>query len=126
MRLEGRIALITGAASGIGRATAIRFANEGARVIINDVNREAVEATVAAMGAARERACAHQADVSDSAAVRAMFAEVNRRFGGLENFSTLAGFSLPLRGLTANLPTGCGSGARARSRTLFVARTQSH
>lgn len=49
MKLEGRIALVTGAGSGIGRATAILFASEGARVIVNDVNRETAEATVEAM-----------------------------------------------------------------------------
>jgi len=90
-KLEGRIALITGAGSGIGRATAALFAKEGARVIINDVNREAAEATVEAMGAARERGCALAADVSDSAAVRAMFAEVTRRFGGLDILVNNAG-----------------------------------
>jgi len=65
MKLEGRIALVTGAGSGIGRATAILFANEGAQVIVNDVNRETAEATVEAMGDARERGYAYQGDVSD-------------------------------------------------------------
>jgi 3-oxoacyl-[acyl-carrier protein] reductase len=91
MKLEGRIALITGAGSGIGRAAAALFASEGARVIINDVNREAAEAAVAAMGAVRERCCALPADVSDSAAVRAMFTEVLRRFGGLDILFNNAG-----------------------------------
>lgn len=91
MRLEGRIALVTGAGSDIGRASAILFASEGARVMVNDVNREAAEATVAAIGAARERGYAHQADVSDSAAVRAMFAEMQQRFGGLDILMNNAG-----------------------------------
>ncbi|HJY80237.1 MAG TPA: SDR family NAD(P)-dependent oxidoreductase, partial [Candidatus Binatia bacterium] len=93
MKLEGRIALVTGAGSGIGRATAILFASEGARVIVNDVNRETAEATVEAMGAARERGYAHQADVSDSAAVRAMFAEVKLRFGDLDVLVNNAGIA---------------------------------
>lgn len=93
MKLEGRIALVTGAGSGIGRATAILFASEGARVIVNDVNRETAEATVEAMGAARERGYAHQADVSDSAAVRVMFAEVKLRFGGLDVLVNNAGIA---------------------------------
>jgi 3-oxoacyl-[acyl-carrier protein] reductase len=93
MKLEGRIALITGAGSGIGRATAALFANEGAQVVVNDVNREAAEATLKAMGAARERGCAIQADVSDSAAVRAMFAEVMQRFGSLDVLVNNAGIA---------------------------------
>jgi 3-oxoacyl-[acyl-carrier protein] reductase len=93
VKLEGRIALVTGAGSGIGRATAILFANEGARVIVNDVNRETAEASVEAMGDARERGYAYQADVSDSAAVRAMFAEVKRRFGDLEVLVNNAGIA---------------------------------
>jgi 3-oxoacyl-[acyl-carrier protein] reductase len=91
MKLEGRTALITGAGSGIGRATAALFANQGARIVINDVNREAAEAAVEAMGAARERACAITADVSDSAAVQAMFAQVAQRFGGLDILFNNAG-----------------------------------
>ena len=93
MKLEGRTALVTGAGSGIGRATAILFANEGARVIVNDVNRESAEDTVEAMGAARERGCAHQADVSDSGAVRAMFEEVKQRFGDLHVLVNNAGIA---------------------------------
>lgn len=93
MKLEGRVALVTGAGSGIGRATAILFASEGARVIVNDVNREAAEATIEAIGAAPERAYAHQADVSDSAAVRAMFAEVELRFGDLDVLVNNAGIA---------------------------------
>jgi 3-oxoacyl-[acyl-carrier protein] reductase len=93
MKLEGRIALVTGAGSGIGRATAALFANEGAQVVVNDVNREAAEATLKAMGTARERGCAIQADVSDSAAVRAMFAEVLQRFGSLDVLVNNAGIA---------------------------------
>jgi 3-oxoacyl-[acyl-carrier protein] reductase len=93
MKLEGRIALVTGAGSGIGRATAILFANEGARVIVNDVNRETVEATLEAMGDARERGYADQGGVSDSAAVRAMFAEVKQRFGDLDVLINNAGIA---------------------------------
>jgi len=91
MKLEGRTALITGAGSGIGRAISLLFASEGARVMVNDVNREAAEATLEAMSAARERACALQADVSDSAAVRRIFAEVAQRFGALDILVNNAG-----------------------------------
>lgn len=91
MKLEGRTALITGAGSGIGRAIALLFVSEGARVIVNDVNREAAEVTLEAMDAARERASVLQADVSDSAAVGRMFAEVAQRFGALDILVNNAG-----------------------------------
>src|SRR5512147_299491 len=91
MKLEGRTAVVTGGGSGIGRAIAIRFAQEGAQVIVNDVNREGAEATVAMMGAARERGSVLLADVSDSMAVGAMFKEVAKRFGGLDILVNNAG-----------------------------------
>ena len=67
------------------------FAREGARVIVNDVNSESFEATFDAMGAARKGGLAYQADVSDSAEVRAMFAEVTKRFGTLDILLNNAG-----------------------------------
>lgn len=91
MKLAGRTALVTGAGSGIGRACALLFAGEGARVAVNDVNRETAQATLDATGASKETSFAYQADVSDSAQVRAMFAEVTKRFGGLDILINNAG-----------------------------------
>lgn len=93
MKLEGRVALITGAGSGIGRAIALRFAEEGASVAVNDIVPEAAAKTVDAMGAARERGFAVPADVSSSAEVRAMFARVAERFGGLDILVNNAGIA---------------------------------
>jgi 3-oxoacyl-[acyl-carrier protein] reductase len=65
-RLEDRVALITGGAAGIGKATAIRFAEEGAKVIISDINREAGEA----FAAENETIRFYQVDISDRQAVK--------------------------------------------------------
>jgi 3-oxoacyl-[acyl-carrier protein] reductase len=88
-RLSGRRALITGAARGIGAAIAARFRQEGAEVIVNDLDLERATATAKRLGG---RAVA--ADVADSASVAAMFAEVggplhvlvnNAGIGGMES-----------------------------------------
>jgi len=80
MRLNDRVALVTGGGSGIGRAIAMRFAAEGATVVVNDLTIEAARKTVGELDGGRGRAIA--ADVSDSAQVRAMFEEVDRDLGG--------------------------------------------
>src|SRR5262245_7320640 len=102
MRLSDRIALVTGGGSGIGRAIARRFAEEGARVVVNDVKKEAAERVVGELGAAG--ALAIQADVADSGQVRAMFEEVERVLGGLDVLVNNAGIG----------STSSGEGARIR------------
>ena len=91
MKLKDRVALVTGAGSGIGRAIATLFAQEGARVVVNDVNGAAARETVAALGAPSAEARAIQADVADSAQVKAMFAEVEREYGALDVLVNNAG-----------------------------------
>jgi len=91
MKLEGRVALVTGAGSGIGRATAILFANEGAQVIVNDKDRETAGATVEAMGAARERGYAYQADESDDGSAPST------------SWSTTRGLARPATGVTRSI-----------------------
>jgi 3-oxoacyl-[acyl-carrier protein] reductase len=93
MRLENRTALVTGGGSGIGRAIALRFAEEGARVVVNDVRIEAARETVEAMGSRRSAGRAIQADVSDSGQVRAMFAEIEGDAGSLDVLVNNAGIA---------------------------------
>jgi 3-oxoacyl-[acyl-carrier protein] reductase len=88
VKLKDKIALVTGGGSGIGRAICERFAEEGARVVVNDLRAEAAEATAKALGAgARAIAC----DVADSKAVTAMFAAVDREHGRLDVLVNNAG-----------------------------------
>ncbi|MGH7326267.1 MAG: SDR family oxidoreductase [Candidatus Rokuibacteriota bacterium] len=91
MKLQDRIALVTGAGSGIGRAIALLFAEEGARVVANDVDLAAAEQTVGAMKPGQGRAV--RADVADSAQVRAMFAEIERAWGRLDVLVNNAGIA---------------------------------
>jgi len=93
MKLDGKVAVVTGAGSGIGRAIAQLFAAEGARVVVNDLTRETAEATLASLGAGAKAGRAIAADVSDSAAVRAMFAAVDTAFGGLDVLVNNAGIA---------------------------------
>jgi 3-oxoacyl-[acyl-carrier protein] reductase len=87
-RLEGRLALVTGAARGIGAAIARRFTEEGARVIVNDIDRVGAEKTASDLGGE-----AIAADVSDSAAVRGMFERVAKEHGRLDLLVNNAGIS---------------------------------
>ncbi|MFI1094114.1 3-oxoacyl-ACP reductase [Streptomyces sp. NPDC020917] len=89
-RLSGRTATITGAASGIGLATARRFAAEGARVVCVDIDAEA-----GAKAAADVDGLFIQADVTDEDAVRGLFEEVVERYGRLDIAFNNAGISPP-------------------------------
>ncbi len=93
MKLADRVALVTGGGSGIGRAIALMFAEEGARVVVNDVKRAAAEETIEAMEPARSRGRAIQADVSDSGQVKTMFAEIERELGALDILVNNAGIA---------------------------------
>ena len=74
--LKGKTVLITGAASGIGRETALHLLDLGATIVLNDVNREAGEAFVKEIGG---NVTFLQADVSDAAQVASMFADIEKR-----------------------------------------------
>ncbi len=91
-RLAGKVCIVTGAGSGIGRASAIRFAEEGARVTCVDIDRASVEATAAGIGPA---AFPVTADVSVAAQVKAYTDETVRRWGGLHVVFNNAGINIP-------------------------------
>ena len=90
-RFEGKAALVTGAASGIGRATAERFAAEGARVLCVDVNETAVEEAAAAIRAQGGDATGRACDVSNPTDVQATVADAVTRFGRLDALANVAG-----------------------------------
>ena len=90
-----RIALVTGGGTGIGRAVALALAGDGYTVVIAGRRRERLDDTVRAGEAARARLVAVPADVGDPVAVRALFDEVDRRFGRLDVLFNNAGGGAP-------------------------------
>src|SRR6476646_3821124 len=94
---DGRVVVITGAGSGIGRASALGFAADGASVVVNDIEEVTAQATVDEIVAAGGVAHAHAADVGDSAAVDALIDGAVARFGKLDVLHNNAGYGLPGR-----------------------------
>ncbi len=94
MRLKDKVAIITGAASGIGRASALKFAREGASVVAVDGQREANEETATAIRAEGGKATAVQADVTDAAAVQRMVEAATGEYGRLDILFNNAGISV--------------------------------
>lgn len=92
--LDGKVALITGAASGIGKAIAELYAKHGAAVAIADINQQAADAAAAEINAAGGKAIGVAMDVTDEAAVNAGTDKVVAAFGGLDILISNAGVQI--------------------------------
>jgi NAD(P)-dependent dehydrogenase (short-subunit alcohol dehydrogenase family) len=91
VEVQGRVALVTGAGSGIGRATAFRLAHEGAAVVVDDIDEEGGQETVQEIKLVGGRAAFVRADVSNDADVRTMVTFAEETFGGLDILVNNAG-----------------------------------
>ena len=94
MRFDGETVFVTGGGSGIGRETAMRCAEEGADVVVADVDREAVEETTDAIGEAGGKASSHELDVRDADAL-AEAIDATAEEGGIDVLVNNAGISHP-------------------------------
>ncbi|WP_372660793.1 SDR family NAD(P)-dependent oxidoreductase [Cohnella sp.] len=93
MRLLDKVTLITGAASGIGRSTAMRFAREGAAVIVNDIDEMKGQETVREIKESGGNAIGLQADVTNPESVKAMVERAIKEFGRIDVLFNNAGIS---------------------------------
>jgi len=96
-RFEEKVALVTGGSSGIGRATAVAFANEGARVVIDDINVEGGEETLRMIKNAGGEAIFFKADISKVAEVEALVQKTIETYGRLDCAFNNAGVGEPLK-----------------------------
>ena len=110
--LEGKVAIITGAGSGVGRAACSIFARHGAKVVGADVNAEAIEETIQQVKSDGGTAIARICDVGDADAVNALVAAAVEVFGRLDIMYNNAGISQPpkpgqgMRVLPRQVPKG--------------------
>ena len=91
MRLAGKVSIITGAGRGIGQATALKFAREGALVVVCDLDQDSIDQTVSAVRAAGGEAVGFLVDVTSAASIRAMVEGVVQRYGRIDVLVNNAG-----------------------------------
>ncbi|HEY2825272.1 MAG TPA: SDR family NAD(P)-dependent oxidoreductase, partial [Gemmatimonadales bacterium] len=92
--LAGRVALVTGAARGIGRGIALRLAADGAAIAVNDINLPGAQSTVAAIAKSGGRAVACPADIADPNACVQLVTDAARQLGGVDILVNNAGLDL--------------------------------
>ena len=93
--IEGKVAIVTGAASGMGRATAQLFADEGARIAAIDINEAQLKEVVSELEAAGADVRGWTLDLADPGAIERVFAELVEHFGGIDILVNNAGISIP-------------------------------
>jgi len=93
-QLQDKVAIVTGAASGLGKEIAVTYAREGARVAVADLNRDAAQAAADELNAKGGRAMAVAADVADEGQVNAAVAEVVEAWGGVDILVSNAGIQI--------------------------------
>ncbi len=93
-RLEGKVAFITGSASGIGKEIALEFAREGAKIVIADLNRQGAEDTAAVIEKSGSRAIGIAVDVTDEEQVEAAVRTAVKAFGNIDILVSNAGIQI--------------------------------
>ena len=140
MTRAGRTAIVTGGASGIGRAIADTLAAQGATVAVVDVNAAGAAEAVRAIEAAGGRAAAFPLDITDVPAIERMVADVTARWGGVDTLVNCAGWDRPMKfvdttpefwdkilGINLRGPIACtravlpGMIARSYGKVVFIA-----
>jgi NAD(P)-dependent dehydrogenase (short-subunit alcohol dehydrogenase family) len=102
--VEGKVALVTGGASGIGRATALTFAREGAKLIVADMNEDGGQQTVHLITEKGGEATFVQVDVTSTSAVEALISKTMETYGRLDCAHNNAGIAGGVRARTADYP----------------------
>lgn len=97
MRLSGKVAVVTGAGRGIGKAVALRFSDEGATIVATDVEQGYVESIATKLSVLGRPTMAFKADVSDYVEVASMFATVERKYGRVDILINNAGIRRDVR-----------------------------
>ncbi|MBT3343881.1 MAG: SDR family oxidoreductase [Gemmatimonadetes bacterium] len=94
--LSGRVALVSGAAQGVGRAMSLAFAEVGADLLLADLNEEGARQTATEIEAMGRRAIVARCDVSDPEQIRAMFGTLDQEFGRIDVLANVAGGGVAL------------------------------